>query len=232
MCHAAKIACRHVLAPADPARRPVRAVAFDLDGTLLDTIGLIVDSFVHVCATHGLTGWTRAQWERGIGLPLFEAFAPHARDSAHLDELVACYRAYNLAHHDARVVAYDGVPELVAGLSTRGLGLSVVSNKLRATVERGLVVTGIRDAFAVVLGLDDVTQPKPHPEAIERVAVVHGVAPHELAVVGDSPFDMRAARAAGALAIGVVWGPGDRELLLDAGAHHIAATPAEVLDAL
>ena len=209
--------------------RHVRAVAFDLDGTLLDTTGLIVDSFVHVCETHGLAGIPRDHWERGIGLPLRDAFAPHARDDLHLDELVACYRAYNLAHHDARVSAYEGVPELIAALRGRGLGMSVVSNKLRATVHRGLVVTGIVDAFTMVIGLDDMTKPKPDPEAILRVADVHGVAPHELAVVGDSPFDMKAARAAGALAIGVVWGPGDRDLLLDAGADRLADTPAEVL---
>ncbi|HWB77917.1 MAG TPA: HAD-IA family hydrolase [Nannocystaceae bacterium] len=212
--------------------RHVRAVAFDLDGTLLDTTGLIVDSFVHVCETHGLQGLSRDHWERGIGLPLRDAFAPHARDALHLDELVACYRAYNLAHHDARVSAYDGVPELIASLRQRGLGMSVVSNKLRATVHRGLVVTGMVDAFTLVIGLDDMTKPKPDPEAIFRVAEVHGVAPHELAVVGDSPFDMKAARAAGALAIGVVWGPGQRDVLHEAGAHRLADTPADVLACL
>lgn len=229
---ATKIAWRPVKASDHAAmdgHRHVRAVAFDLDGTLLDTTGLIVDSFVHVCELHGLQGLPRDHWERGIGLPLRDAFAPHARDALHLDELVACYRAYNLAHHDARVSAYDGVPELIAALRGRGLAMSVVSNKLRATVQRGLVVTGIVDAFTIVLGLDDMVKPKPDPEAILRVADVHGVAPHELAVVGDSPFDMQAARAAGALAIGVVWGPGQRERLLDAGAHRLADTPADVL---
>jgi pyrophosphatase PpaX len=229
---AGKIASRHVKASAQTTmdeHRRVRAVAFDLDGTLLDTTGLIVDSFVHVCETHGLAALTRDHWEQGIGLPLRDAFAPHARDALHLDELVACYRAYNLAHHDTRVSAYDGVPELIASLRQRGLGMSVVSNKLRATVHRGLVVTGIVEAFTIVIGLDDMAKPKPDPEAILRVADVHGVAPHELAVVGDSPFDMQAARAAGALAIGVVWGPGRRERLLDAGAHRLADTPAELL---
>jgi pyrophosphatase PpaX len=229
---ATTIACRQVKASAHAAmdgHRHVRAVAFDLDGTLLDTTGLIVDSFVHVCDLHGIAGVSRMHWERGIGLPLRDAFTPHARDAAHLDELVACYRAYNLEHHDARVSAYDGVPELVAALRARGVGLSVVSNKLRATVHRGLVVTGIVDAFTIVLGLDDVAKPKPDPEAILRVADVHGVAPHELAVVGDSPFDMKAARAAGALAIGVVWGPGDRDVLLESGAHGLADTPDDVL---
>ncbi|MBC8067650.1 MAG: HAD hydrolase-like protein, partial [Deltaproteobacteria bacterium] len=164
---------------------PIRAVAFDLDGTLLDTTGLIVDSFVHVFESHGLGPLPREHWERGMGLPLVEALRPHARDDAHAELLVAAYRAYNLAHHDARVNAYPGVPELVAELGARGLPLAVISNKLRATVDRGLRITALAPSFTIVLGLDDVVRAKPDPEAVLRVAAELHIEPAELAMVGE-----------------------------------------------
>lgn len=210
----------------------IRAVAFDLDGTLLDTTGLIVDSFLHVFESHGLTPLPREHWERGMGLPLVDALRPHARDDAHAELLVAAYRAYNLEHHDARVSAYPGVVELIAELRARGLPLAVVSNKLRATVDRGLEVTALAPAFTIVLGMDDVVRPKPDPEAVLRVAAELRVEPSELAMVGDSPFDIGAAKAAGALAVAATWGPGERETLVQAGADVVCATPAEVSEAL
>ena len=88
---------------------PLPAVLFDLDGTLIDSIGLIVESFHHTFAAFGLPARSDETWLHGIGTPLRGVLAPWARDEAMLDAMVAVYRAHNLAHHDARVRAYPGV---------------------------------------------------------------------------------------------------------------------------
>ena len=82
-------------------------VLFDLDGTLIDSIGLIVESFHHTFAAFGLPPESDATWLRGIGTPLRGVLAAHARDEAMLEAMLATYRTHNVANHDARVRAFQ-----------------------------------------------------------------------------------------------------------------------------
>ena len=88
-------------------------VLFDLDGTLIDSIDLIIDSYLHTFRTHGATEPTREEILAGIGTPLRTIFAPFTTDPAMMDAWVATYREYNLGHHDTRVRAYPGTVEMV-----------------------------------------------------------------------------------------------------------------------
>src|SRR5439155_695288 len=94
-------------------------------------------------------------------------------DPAEIDAMVATYRAYNLAHHDEMVRPYAGVVDAVRSLERRGRALALVTSKLRSGALRGLRLAGLEDAFTVIIGADDVTHPKPHPEpvltALERL---------------------------------------------------------------
>src|SRR4051812_46257994 len=92
---------------------PYSTVLFDLDGTLIDSIGLIVDSFHHTTDAFGLPRQRDSVWLAGIGTPLRGVLAPWARDEAMLDALLATYRAHNTEHHDERVRAYPGAREVV-----------------------------------------------------------------------------------------------------------------------
>lgn len=90
-----------------------RTVLFDLDGTLIDSIRLILDSYHHTLRTHGLPPRSDDDWLRGIGTPLRVQFAPWADGPDRMEALIATYREYNLTNHDAMVRAYDGVEAML-----------------------------------------------------------------------------------------------------------------------
>src|SRR5437762_853198 len=96
-------------------------VLFDLDGTLIDSVELIVDSYRHVFETHRLGERTREEILAGIGTPLRSVFAQMTDDSTLVDSWIATYREYNLANHDARIVAYDGIVEMVKQVKAAGM---------------------------------------------------------------------------------------------------------------
>src|SRR2546427_11341377 len=136
-------------------------------------------------------------WMQGLGTPLWVQFRQFTEDPGEIEAMVATYRAYNLAHHDELVRPYDGVVEAVRALRAREKTLGLVTSKMRSGALRGLRVAGLEDAFQVIVGADEVTHPKPHPEpvlmALERLR-----APAAGAVlVSDSRHDARCGRAAG-----------------------------------
>jgi pyrophosphatase PpaX len=205
-------------------------VLFDLDGTLIDSIGLIVDSFHHALAAHGLPRQTDATWLRTIGTPLRAAFAPFAASDAAQDEMVRVYREHNLANHDARVRAYPGVLDCVRALRAAGVALAVVTSKSRAGTLRGLRVAGLEGEFSALVCLDDVTNAKPHREPCDRALALLGARPAEALFVGDSVHDMHAGRAAEVPTGAALWGPFDREHLAPSAPTHWLKSPGAVLD--
>ncbi|MCC6523121.1 MAG: HAD-IA family hydrolase [Polyangiaceae bacterium] len=204
-------------------------VLFDLDGTLLDSIGLIVESFHHTTERHGLPRQTDAHWLAGIGTPLAAAFAPFAAGPAERDALIATYRSYNLARHDARVRAYPGVVAAVRAVAARGAALAVVTSKNRATARRGLELVGLGDTFEIVVGGDDVTRPKPHREPVDRALELLGRAADGSVLVGDSVHDVACAHAAGVASAAVTWGPFSPAQLLPSRPHHLLHAPEELV---
>src|SRR5206468_2682641 len=105
-------------------------------------------------------------WMRGLGTPLWVQFRHFTEDPAEIEAMVATYRAYNLANHDDLVRPYAGVVEAVLALRDRGKSLGLVTSKMRSGALRGLRAAGLEDAFQVIVGADEVTHPKPHPEPV------------------------------------------------------------------
>lgn len=196
--------------------QPIRAVLFDLDGTLLDSIRLIIDSYHHALATHGLPPRTDEEWLAGIGTPLWVQFRDWAHEPDLLESLVATYRDYNISNHDARVRAYPGAVEMVRGVRRRGLKSGLVTSKQRSGAERGLRFLELVEAIDVIVAADDVINPKPHPEPLLIASKQLGTDPNESIYVGDSIHDMESGRAAGMRTAAALWGPFGRE--------HLAAT--------
>jgi pyrophosphatase PpaX len=141
--------------------------------------------------------------------------------------MVATYRAYNLAHHDEMVRPYEGVVEAVRALQRRGT-LGLVTSKMRSGAMRGLIRASLEDAFDVIVGADDVTHPKPHPEPV-RLALERLGAPASGAVfIGDSRHDLVCGRAAGVKTAAALWGPFDRSQLEDLAPDYWLETPRDL----
>lgn len=190
-----------------------RAVLFDLDGTLIDTVELILTSYRHTVQVHGLEPVPDEVWLEGLGIPLRVQFTRFTSDPDQLQALVTTYRDHNHIHHDLLVAEYPGVREGVGELHGAGMKLAVVTSKMHGGLERGLRVAGLDGFFDVLIGADDVRNPKPHPEPVLMALDRLGVSASEAVFVGDSPHDMASGRAAGVRTAAATWGPFSREVL-------------------
>jgi pyrophosphatase PpaX len=208
-------------------RYPV--VLFDLDGTLIDSVPFICDSYAHTLAEHGLPGVPREHWLSGVGKPLREQLRAFARDEAHLDALVASYRVYNDAHHDQAVRAFPGVREAVQALHARGARIGVVTSKISNRARRGLQVAGLEGFVDVVIGCDDCERHKPDPEPVRRALEALGASASQAVFVGDAVVDLQAGRAAGAATAAVTWGACGKDELRASAPDHWFETPAELI---
>lgn len=211
-----------------PPRHPV--VLFDFDGTLADTIPLIVASFRHTVATVLGEEVTETEARSWIGHTLIDTFDRRYPERA--DELVAAYREWNLAHHDELIRPVEGIPEVLDALVAAGSRLGVVSSKSVHTVRRGLDAVGLRHDFAVLVGLESTARHKPHPDPLLHAAQALGAGPQDCVYVGDAVVDIRAAEAAGMHRVGVTWGAGTVADLHAAGAPAVVDTAGDLLDML
>ena len=203
---------------------------FDLDGTLIDSIELILRSYRHTMQVHraGQPLPPDAVWMKGLGTPLWVQFRDWTQDEAEIQAMVATYRAYNLAHHDAMVRPYDGVVAQVLRLKQQHKRLGLVTSKLKSGALRGLRVSGLEEAFTAVVGADDVTHPKPHPEPVLKAMALLGAKPDETVFIGDSRHDIACGAAAGVKTAAVLWGPFDRKHLEDLAPDYWLETPEDI----
>ncbi len=179
-------------------------VLFDLDGTVVDSGAIILASMRH--ATREVLGIEFRDEELlgAVGGPGLEAqMAVLAPDR--VEELVQVYRAHNEPLHD-ELEACAGMAEVLVRLKEEGRRLGIVTAKRRSTVELAFARVPLAHLFETVVGGDETERHKPDPEPLLVAAARLRAAPRECAYVGDSPFDMRAARAAGMHGIAVTWG--------------------------
>jgi pyrophosphatase PpaX len=200
---------------------------FDLDGTLLDSIDLIMRSYRHTMLVHRGTAPDDAMWLAGLGTPLRVQFARVSHDAAEVETMVATYREYNLAHHDRMVRPFEGIVPAVTALAARGR-LGLVTSKFRDGALRGLKVLGLEQHIRVIVGADDVSRPKPDAEPVRLAMERLDAHPDTTVFVGDSPHDLAAGRAAGVRTAAVLWGPFPRELLAAERPDYWIPSPAEL----
>ena len=187
---------------ASVVRYPV--VLFDLDGTVVDSGAIILASMRH--ATREVLGeeFADAELMQAVGGPGLEAqmavFAPDR-----VDELVRVYRAHNEPLHD-ELEACIGMADVLVRLRDEGRRLGVVTAKRRATVELAFARVPLGHLFETIVVGDETERHKPDPEPLLLAAGRMRAEPARTAYVGDSPFDVRAAKAAGMHAVAVTWG--------------------------
>jgi len=196
---------------------PLSTFLFDLDGTLIDSIDLILRSYRHTMQVHRANAPLPPDdiWMKGLGTPLWVQFRNWTEDEAEIEAMVATYRTYNLTHHDALVKPYEGVVAEVLKLQKKGKRLGLVTSKLKDGAMKGLRLAGLDQAFEIVIGAGDVTHPKPHPEPVLAALDLLGTPAAEAVFIGDSRHDMECGRAAGVQTAAVLWGPFDRAHLAD-----------------
>ena len=213
-----------------------RLVIFDLDGTLLNTIGDLAVSCNAVLAMRGLPQHSYEDYcgfvgngimrlvERALPEPLRTEFTVEAVRRDFID--------YYTANIDTYTKPYEGIPELVATLAERGVALAVASNNFQAGTEK-LIARFFPDAkFAAVLGQRPNVPLKPDPAIVDDIVNVTGVAREEILYVGDSAVDMQTARAAGVRGVGCSWGFRSRGELEAENPCAIIGHPSELLDLL
>lgn len=191
----------------------LQTLLFDLDGTIIDSIQLIVDSYHHTLRVHGHPPRTDAEWLAGIGTPLRVQFLEWADDPATLDAMIATYRDFNLARHDEHVKPYPGVVDRIREIRARGIRTGLVTSKNRYGALRGLGLCHPESLMDVLVCADDVVNPKPHPEPVEKALSLLGATADTTVYIGDSVHDMRSGRAAGVRTAAVLWGPFTRKEL-------------------
>jgi pyrophosphatase PpaX len=209
--------------------RRLQTVLFDLDGTLIDSIRLILDSYHHTLTRHKLPARTDEEWLRGVGTPLHVQFSEWRETPEILEAMIATYREYNLEPHDRMFTVYPGVVAAVREIKASGIQTGLVTSKNRQGALRGLSLVGLEALMDVMVCADEVSNPKPHPEPVEKAVALLGAEPATTIYVGDSIHDMHSGRAAGVKTAAALWGPFGRSHLESASPDYWLDTPADLV---
>ena len=208
----------------------IKAVVFDLDGTLANTYEDLRASIDDMRAAFGLGPISVEQMNSFINASL-RGFAEGGLGGERTEEEIAkamqIYLDAYAKHYIEKTCIYEGLPKLLASLREKGIHLSVYSNKMAEYVKKIIIKLYGENVFEVLMGPDGIT-PKPHPMGALIAAEKMGVAPADVAYIGDSVTDMKTGLAAGMHTIGVSWGFTAKADLEAAGAHKIADTVEEL----
>lgn len=191
----------------------INTILFDLDGTIINTNELIISSFIHVMEKN-FPGqpYTREQIIPHMGTTLEHQLQTFS-GRQEVADLVADYREYNYAHHDELIAEFPRVREVISTLHARGIRLGIVTTKIRPTTLLALEMFKLGQYMDVIVTVQDVEHPKPHPEPVLTAMKQLGADPACTLMVGDSPADIKSAKAAGVTAAGVAWSlKGEEEL--------------------
>lgn len=185
-----------------------RCVVFDLDGTLANTIPLIIASYDHALWAIRKTHADPDEARSWIGQTLYETFSVRYPEQA--EDLITAYLEFNLAHLDELTLRYEGMPELLTDLTDAGVAIGVATSKRRPSAEATLRAVGLDGLIPVTVGMEDTLTHKPDPAPLLLATERLGHVPEESAYVGDAVVDVLAAQAAEMDAIAVTWGAGLR----------------------
>jgi pyrophosphatase PpaX len=209
------------------------AALFDFDGTLVDTTEMIHQSMRHAASSVlGRDDIPRETLLAHVGQPLPRQMELIDAEKAEL--LLEAYRRHHEEHHDDLIGEFPGIEEALSRLRSAGVKVAVVTSKRRVSVEMALKrfpdLRGVVDRFVT---LEDTTEHKPHPEPLLRgLELLGGFPKEEAAYVGDSPYDVEAAKAAGLTSVAVSWGAFSEDRLRAADPDHLVPDIDAAVDVL
>ncbi len=193
--------------------RSYNGVLFDLDGTLVDSLDLILSSYRHTMSVHLGQVPPDGVWLNTMGTPLRAQLRGFSDDPEQLEAMFQTYVAHNQANHDRLIRLFPGMREGVVRLRKAGYRLCVVTSKIGEHAIRELRTSGLDGLFDGLVSADDVRRPKPDGEPVLLALESLGIGARNALMVGDSLYDLEAARAAGVDAAAALWGPFRREQL-------------------
>lgn len=202
------------------ASRPL-ALLFDLDGTLADSVGLIVGAYRHAFAIHIGDTPNDEEWIAGMGTPLMGQIRALVGDDALVEPFLATYREYQQINHDRLLREFEGVRDTLALLHGRGHPTAVVTSKSNEGAERAIRMLELEPYLDELIGLDSCERHKPDPEPVLMALERLGYPPSDAIFLGDSPHDIRAGNAAGVTTVAALWGPFPRPTLEAASPHFL-----------
>ena len=182
-------------------------VFFDLDGTLADTVDLILRCFRHTSRVHLGEALPDEVVISTIGTPLPVQMRGFARSDEEAERMRQTYVEFQEGVHDDMVRAFPGAASVLATLRDRGTKLAVVTSKHTRIAHLTIECCGLSDSLDLVVCADQVKRPKPEPESVVRALDHFGLRADEVLFVGDSPFDLQAGRSAGVRTAAALWGP-------------------------
>jgi pyrophosphatase PpaX len=209
------------------------AALFDFDGTLVDTTEMIFQSMRHATTSVlGRDDIPREELLANVGQPLPRQM--EVLDAERAELLLKAYRAHHEEHHDALIGEFPGVDEALYRLRVAGVKVVVVTSKRRRSVEMALVkFPGLDLVVDRFVTMEDTREHKPHPEPLLKGLEMVGNVPKDRAVyVGDSPFDVQAAKAAGLRSVAVSWGAFSEDTLREAEPDHLVSDIDAAVDVL
>ncbi len=211
----------------------IKGVIFDLDGTLLDSLGDVADYANAVLVAYGFESRQKAEYRylAGQGAYSLLANASGCDDEKLIGEMVEEFKkVYEQMQGSSR--AYDGTHEMLGMLAAKNIKLAVLSNKPEHLTQRCVQKYFFKHHFEAVYGQQDGKSIKPHPSSALEIAEIFKLKPSEIAIVGDTKNDILTAKNGGFYSVGVTWGFRDAAELEENGADAIINNPSELIAAL
>ncbi len=211
----------------------MKLIAWDFDGTLVDSRPLIEAGMAHALDALGQPRSVMDEWLKYVGLPvevgIRNAFDPLGLDG---DTVLKAYRSFGHVENEHMLRPFEGIPELLEELRTRGQRMGVATSKRTVPLMRQMARFGWESFFDPIITPDDVTHGKPHPETLELMQTRTGLGPEDILMVGDTPFDLDMAKAAGVPSLAVGHGFYAQEALAACNPRAYAPDTAALRDIL
>lgn len=190
----------------------LNTVLFDLDGTLIDSLPLIRRTYEKVFEEMCIP-WGNAEVMKLIGLPLVDIAKKFAGEEKHT-EFFKLYQHHYAIEHDDLTRPFPGTMKMLETMRNKEIRMGIVTSKTRRVALRSAGFLGIDRYMEVVIGVEDVTRHKPQPDPILKALELMQVPVETAGYIGDSPFDIIAAKAAGVVSFGVTWGMSDKSEII------------------
>ncbi|HET8900865.1 MAG TPA: HAD family hydrolase [Holophagaceae bacterium] len=209
----------------------MKLIVWDFDGTLADSRPLIEAGMAHALDALGQPRSLMAEWLKYVGLPVEDGIRRTFVD-LDLDTVLKAYRSFGHADHEHLMKPFEGVSELLFELKSRGQAMAIATSKRRVPLLRQLEGFGWTGLFNPIVTPDEVTHGKPHPESLDLIMEMTGLGAEDLLMVGDTPFDLDMAKAAGVPSLAVGHGFYSEPQLAACGPRAYAPDTAALRDIL